>query len=365
MNNYKLIIELLALHKDKGYGFQQYILNLLDYFYAHRDLIQYDEVIIVCKCSEVDFLSKYSDKFEILGIKTYNYIHRLWLQTLLPIRLGLTNNDLLLSPGNTSGLIKKCPQILVIHDLLFKRKQWINRFMRWQRELYVPKSIKNADKIIAISKFTADDILAYYPYAKEKMSVVYNYMNFDKFGKEKAVGQDYDSFFLAVSTSAVFKNQKTILKAFQQYYEEGGEKKLVLLGILSPNSIAGKTLEDLPKDLRERIIIKSRITNSELGGLYKSASCFISASLFEGLGMPVVEAMSYDCPVLLSDTEVHREVSLNKGEYFNPYDEKELASKMMNMNFGKRSYSKEIKQKFSQENTSAKYVELFNEMYKD
>ena len=81
--------------------------------------------------------------------------------------------------------------------------------------------------------------------------------------------------------------------------------------------------------------------------------------------MPVVEAMSFDCPVLLSDTEVHREVSLNKGEYFNPYDEKELAFKMKNMNYDRRSYSKEIKQLFSQENTSVKYIELINEIYKN
>lgn len=365
MNNRKLILDLLALHKDKGFGFQQYIFNLLDYFYANRERIKYEQIVLVCKDTEVGVLSRYTGRFDVVGFRTYNYLHRLWLQTILPIKLGISNRDLLISPGNTSGIIKRCPQILVIHDLLFKRKQWINRYMRWQRELFVPMSIKNADKIIAISSFTSKDVVSFYPQAEGKILTIYNPMNFEKFGNKTNDTSDKKPYFLAVSMSAVFKNLQTIFRAFEYYCKEGGACDLILIGILSSDSVAGHVLLKLPETVRKRIIIKSKISNEEMGYLYSKASCFISASLFEGLGMPIVEAMSFGCPILLSDFEVHREVSLNKGEYFNPYNEKELASKMMNMNFDRRSYSKEIKQMFSQENTSAKYVELFNEMYKN
>lgn len=365
MNNRKLVIELLALHSNKAYGYQQYVLNLLDYFYENRSNILYPQIIILCKDTESSLLSKYVDRFDIRTYRANYYLYRLFLQTYLPLHLKLGKEDLLLSPGNTSGLLKRCRTVLVVHDLLFKRKQWINRYMRWQRELFVPMSIKNADKIIAISFYTAKDVVSFYPQAEGKVLTIYNFMNFEKFGNRTNDGSDNKPYFLAVSMGAVFKNLQTIFRAFEYYCKEGGEFNLVLIGLLSPDSVAGHVLSKLPEKVRERIVIKSNITNEELGFLYSKASCFISASLFEGLGMPVVEAMSFDCPVLLSDTEVHREVSLNKGEYFNPYDEKELAFKMKNMNYDRRSYSKEIKQLFSQENTSAKYIELINEIYKN
>ena len=78
--------------------------------------------------------------------------------------------------------------------------------------------------------------------------------------------------------------------------------------------------------------------------------------------MPVVEAMSFGLPVLLSDLDVHREVSMNKGIYFKPTDYDDLAEKMLKMDFSKRDYAEDIKERYSEDNTGAKYVEIINNM---
>jgi len=360
---HRLIIELLSLEKRKAYGFQEYIFNLLNYFYQHREDLPYERVIIWCKSSERGMFRQFEDKFEVDGFEYSSYVKRHWLQTILPFKYRLNRQDVLFSPGNISGLIKKSTEVLTIHDLLFKRKEWLpSKLMRWQREILIPISVRKADKIVAISQFTKDDIEHYYPSAKGKVEVIYNSFNFSKY-----TGEDYEEigkgYFLAISTSADYKNQKTIVEAFESYCVGGGYKSLVFVGKMNEGTDVANAYNALPCEIKNRVVWKSNISNEELGKLYRGASCFISASKFEGLGMPVVEAMSFGIPVLLSDIPPHREVSLNKGEYFEPTDVDSLADKMLRMDFNRRDYGKEIRSMFSEDNTSVKYIELINRMY--
>ena len=359
----RLIIDLLTLERGKAYGFQEYSFNLLNYFYQHRDDIRYERIIIWCKDTSKDMFRQYEDKFDIETYSYSSYLKKHWLQTILPIKYGLTKEDLLFSPGNISGLLKRSSEILTIHDLLFKRKDWLpSKLMRWQREILIPIAIRKADKIVAISDFTKSDVEYFYPQSKGKIEVIYNSFDFSKYSGERVsnIGTPY---FLAISTNADYKNQKTILEAYKEYSIKGGRKKLVIVGRLNEWTEAYNVYHRMPAEVKVNIVWVSGISNEELGALYRDASCFISASKFEGLGMPVVEAMSFGLPVLLSDIPPHREVSMNLGDYFEPTDVDALSEKMLNMDFERRDYGERIRSKFSEENTSAKYVELINQIY--
>lgn len=358
-----LFIELLGLEKNKAFGFQEFALNLLDYLHQYRDDLLCERIIIWCKDTEVDVFKKYSDKFEIKYFSFNSYIKRFWLQSFLPIREGLKKDDVLFTPGNFSGIFKRSKNIVVIHDLLFKRKAWMpNRLVRLQRELFFPHTIHNADKIIAISQFTKEDIEHFYHSAKGKIEVIYNSFKFSKFDELYEYEFDYQ-FFLSISMSADFKNQITILKAYKAYCEQyGGKLKMVFVGKLAPNSQAGMFFETLPESIKKNIIFMCHIPNNVLGKLYRDATCFISASLFEGLGMPVVEAMSFGLPALLADTPVHREVSMGKGIYFDPLNYEQLAMLMFNTDFRKKDYALEIRQHFSERSTAARYITLINNL---
>jgi len=356
----RLVIDLLVLERGKSYGFQEYVFNLLNFFYQHRKSIQYKHIIIWCKDTELSLFDRFKDQFEIIGVEFSNYFKRHWLQTYLPIKYKLVENDLLFTPGNISGVVKRCPEILTIHDLLFKRKDWLpSKLMRWQRELLLPISINKADRIVAISQFTKNDIEHFYPKSHGKIDVIYNYFNFSKFEGNQICNMD-NPYFLAISTSYEYKNQMTILCAFQRYCGYGGEKNLVMIGGIRKESKVGELFAQMPKDIKDRIHFKKNLSNEELGSIFKGASCFISASKFEGLGMPVVEAMSFGLPVLLSDIPPHREVSLGKAHYFDSTDIDGLCKLMQEQSFEKQNYAEDIQSVFSEENTSAKYISLFN-----
>ena len=104
---------------------------------------------------------------------------------------------------------------------------------------------------------------------------------------------------------------------------------------------------------------------NDVPDLLMAMDLYVMPSLFEGLGMPVVEAMYFDLPVILSDLPVFHEVSFEKGIYFDPLDEKDLSDKMfvVQNNSFCNSYKKQVMNMYSEQNTSHKYIELFNMLY--
>lgn len=362
----RLIIDALAFEYGKAYGYQEYLFNLLEYFYANRSEILFEKVDVICLEKQKCYFQKYADKF---GIRTYKcslIIQRLLVQTLMPFLLKLHKEDLILYTANYSSLLKKSRHLLVIHDLLFKKKLFFPYYlMRMQRELYLPISIKLADKIIAISNFTASDIVRYYPNCKNRISVINNYFNFEKFPKvnDEVRKEDY---FISVCSSAYHKNTITLLKAFETYCTNGGTYKLVFVGGIQNGTDLYFQYLKLPVNIRERIQFYHKITNEQLALLYQKARAYISASLFEGLGMPIVEAMYFDLPVLLSDYPVFHEVSLNKGLYFDPLNYEALSKMMKYISEGSMnpdSYSDMVLDRYSEENTSAKYIQIINSLF--
>ena len=359
----RLFIELLLVKKGVSSGYQEYIFNLLNYFRNHRSKILFEQIIVWCKESEKEAFNAYKDVFLIKGFEYSSYFKRLYLQTVLPITEGLTKDDLLFYSGNTTGLIKRSKILLAVHDLLYKRKMWLpNRAMRIHREFYIPVSLRKADIVVAISNFTRDDILHYYPFAKEKVEVVYNSMDFNKFNHQDKPNEN-GQYFLSICSNAFHKNLQTVFKAFDKYCQNGGENVFVFVGRINNSGVAFETYNSLPEETRNRIKIVSNVSNSELGQLYENAVAYVSASLFEGLGMPIVEAMSYNIPVILSDIPPHREVSLNKGFYFDAEDVNGLAAFMDYLPSEKCDYANEIRTLFSEENTSARYVNIINSLY--
>ena len=367
MKSNTLVIDALIFFNGKAYGYQEFLFNLLDYFAEYRKFFNYARIILACPKSQTKYFEKYSTFFEIIGFNAENKKNHLLIQNRLEKLLQLKKNDVVLFTYNYSSLIKHCKHVLVVHDLLYLRKKYLpKRLMRWQRKLFMPISLKRADKIIAISDFTRNDIINNYKVNNSKIITIYNYFNFTKYVSVDSYFKFERPYFVSICSNAFHKNTVNVLRAFKLFCEQDNEHDIVFIGSLSDNtSDAFIEYEGLPIDIKNRIHILSHISNEELGMIYRNAKCFILLTLFEGLGMPIVEAMYFNLPLILSDLDVCREVVGNADANFvNPFDiqkTKEIMLKTINSpkNINTNSI---IKERFSQENTSGKYIELLNQI---
>lgn len=366
----KLIIELTAFQRGSSYGFEEYVSNLLRYMVAHSDEIDAKENVITCRESQVDYFSTLTKgTFTILGIKADSKLDRFIAPMRAIKKAQVEEDDILLFPCNAMPLMPfKGKKLLVVHDLLFRHGEFCAktlkfRLFRLNLFVHLPSSLRKANRIIAISDYAKQEITHFYHVPSDKISVIYNYFDFSKFSVPRQdallaeIGSDY---FMTVCSRVKHKNHITILRAFNKLAEQDKTMKYVFVGGLSDE--AQEYYDAMPVDIRKRVLFFEHLSNTELGKLYQSAKAFVSASLYEGLGMPVVEAMYFNCPVILSNLSVHREVSLNQGNYFSATDAEELYEKMVHVDSSRKSYSKEVESMYSERNTSARYVAEINHL---
>jgi glycosyltransferase involved in cell wall biosynthesis len=362
-NNRRLIIDALAYESGKAFGFQEFMFNLLEFFYQNRRSLNFEEVIIVCIDKQKKDFDKFNDKFQLVGFRIPNLFVRLLYQQVMPLILKVSQSDVILNLYNYSAYFSFSKNVLVVHDLLYLRKKLLPVwYIRLHRKLFIARSISNADHIIAISEFTKRDITNNTKVSQSKpISVVYNYFNFIKYDYSdnldiKNLNKNY---FLCVSSSAFHKNIVTVLMSFEKFCNSNDEMNLYLVGKISDN-VALNYYNQLQIKVKNRIKVFADISNQSMGILYANCHTYISASLFEGLGMPVVEAMYFKARLLLSDIEVFREITKNKASFFDPNSVDQLSLKMIQSsesNYEKTSFDL---LDFSAINTSEKYIKILN-----
>jgi len=361
----RLVIDALIYKKNKAYGYQEYLLNFLDSLFDNINLLIDFQIVILCDYREKVVFEKYSDRMIISTLNVSSKFKQLFLQNIIKKRLQLCNDDIILYTYNYSSFIKQSKNILIIHDLLFQRKKYIsNLFFRLQRKIWLPISIKNSDKVIAISEFTMKDILKYYRVPAYKLGFIYNTFNFNKQTYHRKINNPRP-FFLSVCSSAYHKNTETLLKAYESFFRQNNNFDLVLVGSLGVSGVAFDTYNDMSEEIKEHILILNGIQYDELIELYENCSLFISLSLFEGLGMPVVEALYNNRLVLLSNIEVFHEIAEDYAIYVNPLSISDIVEKMTMIACGQKYVNESsgmIKNKFSVMNTTIKYIELFNSL---
>lgn len=362
MKNRTLYIDALTFKEGKALGFNEYLLNLLDNLYANRNQLDFKEVVLVVESSQKDAFARYADKFTIQTFRFSCLLSRLLVQGFWNLRVRISDNDVVLAVANYSTVFKRGKLVLVIHDLLFKHKEFCRLgIMGVQRKLFVPLSLRYADKVICISHFTASEVKRYYKFAARKIQTIYNSFNFLKFGKVEDVFNR--TGILSVCSNAVHKNTMTVLKAFVRYCALGGVQDLNLIGRFYEDGRLSSYINSLDNDVRRRIHIFSNLDNMQLGAYYAANKVYVSASLYEGLGMPIVEAMHFRMYVVLPTTpSVFSEITHEQGVYFNSSDASELAEKLLRLdNVSSVECPDYDLTLFSERNTSEVYIKNLND----
>lgn len=208
-----------------------------------------------------------------------------------------------------------------IHDVSFKAyPEYIHWKDRFFLAILIPWSLRRADKVIAVSQFTRDEIMKYYALPKEKIAVVLNALGEDFLSGNNDVSSERmelirkkyqlpEKFLLYVGTLQPRKNIPALIKAFALLKEKCPDMKLVLAGNRSGHNIDSRIDAAIEEhSLEERVIFPGYIDQGDLPFLVRAAHLFVFPSLYEGFGIPLLEAMSQGVPVVAADTPCLREV---------------------------------------------------------
>ncbi|WP_443936968.1 glycosyltransferase family 4 protein [Pedobacter sp. MW01-1-1] len=207
----------------------------------------------------------------------------------------------------------KKPFVITVHDMIHER---FPHYYSADDVLASHKKIciENADHIIAISHATKNDILEYFDIPENKITVIHH--GFQPFAARK---QDVviveEQYLLFVGERGLYKNFNNFIKAVTPSLIKN---KNLIVFCAGGGAFSGKEMMFLIESGVQHQVIQKSVNDEILLSLYRNAIAFVFPSLYEGFGLPLLEAFYYDCPVVASNTSCFEEVCGNAALYFDP-----------------------------------------------
>lgn len=254
-----------------------------------------------------------------------------WRQIILPLKLLFQKIDIYYSPAYYSPLFSPAKVVVVIHDLIFlKFKEEYHPFWYYYLKLSTSISLKRANIIITPSQYTKNDVLENYKNInKDKIKVIYEAPDKDfRVVEDRNKIDDFKSkynlknkFLLYVGGLTKHKNIEGLLKIFAEFKKSQNNfnnKKYNLVVVGPKNIPSGITnlIDNL--NLKEDIIFTDFIPKDDLVLFYNTAELLLFPSLYEGFGLPPLEAMACGCPVISSNLSSLPEIIQEAGILINP-----------------------------------------------
>jgi glycosyltransferase involved in cell wall biosynthesis len=251
----------------------------------------------------------------------------LWTQLALPLRLKKLGCRNLLSPNHELVLFCPCPQVVVIHDLLPLLFPGNHPRQRFYYRQVLPRALRRAEKIVAVSENTKRDLMRHYGLEADRIAVIYSGVDASLF--KPGIGQTPASpYVLAVGNQYPYKNLSRLLDAFARLTREGFPQELLIVGGEEGGASSSLKRQARLLGMEDRIRFSGYVPAERLAGLYARADLFVFPSLYEGFGLPALEAMACGCPVAASNSSSLPEVCAEAASYFDPGDTEQMADVM-------------------------------------
>ncbi len=251
-----------------------------------------------------------------LNIVEYGMFHsHLWEQISLPLFLRGEKNYILISFSGLGPILIKS-KISTIHDISYViHPEWFSKQYALIYKIFTPVIIHSSKCLLTVSDFSKNEICRFYNVPKDSVEIVYNAISkqFRDIGLNRVKNK-----VISVSSFDPRKNIKTILNASKLQGFNGFELSIIGSG----NRVFGKM--NFSKDEFTHVNFLGHISDEELIKQYNQSEIFISSSLYEGFGIPPLEALACGCKLLLSDIPVYREIFEDSAIYFNPSDPYDL-----------------------------------------
>ena len=323
---------------------------------------------------EINFDNRF--KFVTLNVNPHN-IKKVFVYQFTRFHRFLKNRDInvYFLPTPIYPLRKsKVPSVVTIHDLQFLHYPEYTSFIR-RKKYYISCKycLKNSTKVVAISNFVKNDILKHFNVDPDKIEVIYNpirvskkLLPFDELSKKYGIKQK--EYFYTISSLLPHKNTMILLDIFahDDFKKLNVPKKLVITGVGKPQD-QKKVIERARQlKIEDNIILTGFISDQEKDTLLANAYAFLFPSLFEGFGMPPVEAMILGIPVVTTKQPAIYETTQGKALYVdNPYNVKAWMSKIAKLKSLEADLFKNWKhlsETYSPIKIATKYYQLFEKV---
>jgi glycosyltransferase involved in cell wall biosynthesis len=316
--------------------------------------------------SELNFKNKKWKKV-VVDIPWYSFSE----QFKLPKAIKKENIDVMHFPHYNVPLFFNKPLIVTIHDLLLHRHPTSNASTRNKIFFYIKylayrivfrHSIRRAGKIIAVSHFTKKEILSFYPSCSNTIEVIYEGVNLPASKMHTSVVQNQLLYVGALYPHKMIK--EAIITIYPLLVSHNAT--LVLVG--REDYFHKKLKLFLEKLSYSRVVFKGEVSDSELESLYDESKALLYPSVYEGFGLPPLEALVSGCPVIAFESEAVKEVS---GKYIKLYKKdvelKTLIDEVLNYekNVVTDSVFRELNQKYSWQDMAKNTESLYNIVHGD
>ena len=381
----KIGIEAQRIFRKKKHGMDMVALELIRNLQV---IDQLNEYFIFVKPDDDNTVLQETSNFKIIALKGGPY--PIWEQFALPQAARRYNCDVLHCTSNTAPIFTKIPLVTILHDIIYMENSYLKilkssasayqKFGNIYRKLIVPQVIKKSKRIITVSHFEKNKIGDFFNIRNnEKLKAIYNGVsahfrpvtNTEELLRVKNKYNLPDHFLFFLGNTDPKKNTKGTLKAFSDFLKQvSTDYKLVMLDY-DKTELKELLIEINDENLTSQIVLTGYVVNTDLPVIYSQCDVFLYPSLRESFGIPMLEAMSCNVPVITSNTSSMPEVAKDAAHIIDPYKPQEITDgiiKILNDDTYRTSLCKkglERSKHFSWKNMAKDYLKQYESIHKN
>ncbi|HPN54462.1 MAG TPA: glycosyltransferase family 1 protein [Candidatus Moranbacteria bacterium] len=295
-------------------------------YFLFTDVVDEEQLNVIS--TQIDISDK--NNFKIISLPNRNKFT--WNFWTLPKYLRRNPVDVFHTQYITPWFVPKIIKIVtIVHDISFNSFPQLIKFSDlFFLKTLIPLSLRRANKIIGVSQFTRNEIIKFYKIKPEKVDYIYDSVSDDFLNsqsgeeipetKKEEIRKKYnlpEKFILYMGTLQPRKNIPQLVEAYAAVENKLGGIKLVICGNRQAHNFDRKIDKAIAKNkLEENVIFPGFIEEEDKKTIFQMAYAFVFPSLYEGFGIPVLEAMSQKVPVLASDIPSLKEIAQDGALYF-------------------------------------------------
>ncbi|MDD2797835.1 MAG: glycosyltransferase family 1 protein [Bacteroidales bacterium] len=374
----KIAIEAQRIFRPKKHGMDFVALEMI------RELQKIDtvnEYRIYIKPDSDKCLTE-TPNFKIIELPSFGG-YPMWEQWALPRAVNQWNPDILHCTSNTAPLFVNAKLVITLHDIIFlekgheegaKNKSLYQKFGKYYRKLVVPPVLKKAAKIITVSKFEQKRITEALHLPAEKLTAVYNGYSSHFIHREfdQAVSRKYNlpaRYFFFLGNTDPKKNTQRVLQAYYSYVNQTPNPAFLVIADLKEEFISDfEVWKD--EEFRKKIVFLGYVSNLDLPAIYSMADIFLYPSLRESFGIPILESMACEVPIITGNTSAMPEIAGEGALLIDPFNEADILQKILDLENDpalaqkQRAYGLERVKLFSWRKTAEDVLKIYQSLVK-